>query len=1010
MSNTDRVEWRLLDTDLVTQKCILPVIEGHIYFEHMEPGSGEVKIPLDSTAATLISSGMFIMIYYRGSARGGFFVDNIKKIPASGGEGEARWMSISGRGSMALLDDCIVYPAAGSTDTERKFPAAKKGAVLDTLINEGFARGWGTSFDWDFTGSVDSNSVAWTDNEDINVSVGQSLLDILRNFASTGAIEFSMEYVLFAGNYYWRLHAYSTAIGSNLSTTVFMRIGSNCQEVSEDEHGDNIRNAYLVKFRDGYTVSTDAASISARRRRETLLNLALAQSGASAQTFASAKLSQTKNPQTSFSVRVYDGVKPFLFVDYNLGDTITVDRFGSQVNYRVLGAQVDFRGDEYGNVVLNLNSLHYENDLKMNRDLDYLMKQWSTAHDADQQEIRQWLSLGQPNGEVFATHHYGGTLYVGGTFTAITGRLSPVYNVAAYTISTGAWSNAGSIADIVLRITDVSGTLYAAAGNNGVYQYSGGVWSNVGTVTGGGTAIRAMISDGSNLYIGGAFSGGASIGGATINSKVGKYNGSAWSAVGTAIIGRDVHSLAYYNGTIFAGRNAVVSTSSFQYFDGSAWIDKFTLTARVSAQAIAGDDLYLHHDGGAGAGTISVWNGISASPTTAGTIVSTQEGTPQGFPALAAFLSDVYFGAEFTSINGVTGFNNITRYSGGQWNMLGSGFSIAQPGGSNDDKINALSVVGDDLYAGGLFTTADGKSISNLAVWITDFQSLIDHLSRDSQFDLAAAIHGATASAITDNDEMGFWEDVSNALRKITWANIKATLKTYFDTLYAAIFTSTDVTVTTSNVSAVEQRTYNLTIAGLTANRNFILPAPSAAGKRITVNLIDGDDTYFIILIGDTSITINGGSSATEFHRIQTKGRSITFESTSTTNWEAIAGADEFVAAMGLYSTPPFTASGNIAVSPMPGPIKLTEVDIAYYNFAPVSGTQYWTFTLSDLPTNTTICTANTSVSAAWTHIKIVSFSAVDFKLSDVGFGMFGTKVSTTGNLFAYVSIKGRLC
>lgn len=57
--------------------------------------------------------------------------------------------------------------------------------------------------------------------------------------------------------------------------------------------------------------------------------------------------------------------------------------------------------------------------------------------------------------------------------------------------------------------------------------------------------------------------------------------------------------------------------------------------------------------------------------------------------------------------------------------------------------------------------------------------------SGGSEFDLAAAIHAATASAIDDSDEMGFWENTANALRKITWANIKATLKTYFDTLYS---------------------------------------------------------------------------------------------------------------------------------------------------------------------------------------------------------------------------------
>jgi hypothetical protein len=64
-------------------------------------------------------------------------------------------------------------------------------------------------------------------------------------------------------------------------------------------------------------------------------------------------------------------------------------------------------------------------------------------------------------------------------------------------------------------------------------------------------------------------------------------------------------------------------------------------------------------------------------------------------------------------------------------------------------------------------------------------------------FDLAATIHAASASAITDDDEMGFWESVADGLKKITWANIKSTLKTYFDALYAAIIhvhAATDIT------------------------------------------------------------------------------------------------------------------------------------------------------------------------------------------------------------------------
>lgn len=65
------------------------------------------------------------------------------------------------------------------------------------------------------------------------------------------------------------------------------------------------------------------------------------------------------------------------------------------------------------------------------------------------------------------------------------------------------------------------------------------------------------------------------------------------------------------------------------------------------------------------------------------------------------------------------------------------------------------------------------------------------HLS-GAQFSLlstAPVTHAATSkSTPVDNDEVGLVDSAaSNALKKLTWANIKATLKTYFDTLYAPL-------------------------------------------------------------------------------------------------------------------------------------------------------------------------------------------------------------------------------
>lgn len=46
-------------------------------------------------------------------------------------------------------------------------------------------------------------------------------------------------------------------------------------------------------------------------------------------------------------------------------------------------------------------------------------------------------------------------------------------------------------------------------------------------------------------------------------------------------------------------------------------------------------------------------------------------------------------------------------------------------------------------------------------------------------------INTASADTPLDADKFGFWDVVDAALKSITWANIKAALKTYFDTLYA---------------------------------------------------------------------------------------------------------------------------------------------------------------------------------------------------------------------------------
>lgn len=78
--------------------------------------------------------------------------------------------------------------------------------------------------------------------------------------------------------------------------------------------------------------------------------------------------------------------------------------------------------------------------------------------------------------------------------------------------------------------------------------------------------------------------------------------------------------------------------------------------------------------------------------------------------------------------------------------------------------------------------------------------------------------------------------------------------------------------VTTSNVTGVEGTLHNLDVSGMTANRDFNLPTPSASGKRIGVRLSTGDDTYALIL------KIN----SVEWSRVFITGEIVIFVSTGT--------------------------------------------------------------------------------------------------------------------------------
>lgn len=142
-----------------------------------------------------------------------------------------------------------------------------------------------------------------------------------------------------------------------------------------------------------------------------------------------------------------------------------------------------------------------------------------------------------------------------------------------------------------------------------------------------------------------------------------------------------------------------------------------------------------------------------------------------------------------------------------------------------------------------------------------------------------ALINGATAKTTpVDADYVGLMDSAaSNVLKKLSWANIKATLKTYFDTQYSnGVFKSGVTTYDVSTTSGTQTIAHGL---GITPKRVTIKSAMVSAttldsnsygvfdssGNRCLYNILETDDTTSGNLVGtSTSYAILASIDSTD--------------------------------------------------------------------------------------------------------------------------------------------------
>ncbi len=270
-------------------------------------------------------------------------------------------------------------------------------------------------------------------------------------------------------------------------------------------------------------------------------------------------------------------------------------------------------------------------------------------------------------------------------------------------ITPNAWSALGSngagggamnslVYAVAVSGTDVyvGGAFYQPAGlpaaADFLAKWNGSSWSALAANQSGPSPInapvRAILVDGSNVYVGGEF---FNAGGDSAADAVAVWNGSTWSDVAGAAPGApgaisgQVHALAKNGVNLYIGG----------FFNNSP------------AVASAAGDMVLHWDGS--------WHSLGAQFNGEGPIQCTVY-------ALAATSTGVIAGGCFTNVYGDATIDYIAEYkiSDFQWYPLDS----FGGNGSLNATVRALTFSGSDLYVGGEFTTVDGLSgVNYLARW-----------------------------------------------------------------------------------------------------------------------------------------------------------------------------------------------------------------------------------------------------------------------------------------------------
>ena len=351
----------------------------------------------------------------------------------------------------------------------------------------------------------------------------------------------------------------------------------------------------------------------------------------------------------------------------------------------------------------------------------------------------------------------------GANWSALGGGLSGGANgIAAFNnliCVTGSFATAGGIA--VSNFAAWNGTSWSAAGTglngtgfrvvgtatnvfvggafasangvtvNGITSWDGAQWSPIGTpgrMNGVGGFVFALATDETNWFAGGVINSA----GLVAATNIARFDGTNWHPMGAGIWPpggtTSVNAIATSNNNVYVGGSFAyagnAAAQNIARWDGTNWYGLSlgpggavaSVTVRPDGVYAAGAQLNggVYNDPFLSRWDGTNWNGVLAyNPTN--TFETFYLNDPHiGMDAVAFQGTNIFVGGHFIiawhdpTDTYITNCSNVMRFDGTYAQIMRTGL---------DSNVLTMAVLGTNLYAGGLFATADFSPASRIAVW-----------------------------------------------------------------------------------------------------------------------------------------------------------------------------------------------------------------------------------------------------------------------------------------------------